>query len=427
MNRPRNSGKTRPPRKRDWLGKNTGKAPRLSLEWKPTNCGLLLDPHKHRFAMQRRQFLFANVGAALGGAFGSLPSSSFDLRKSQTSALPAYSVIPVVGDGKWIWTEPPDGETGYLEPRPYDLSIGIRLQGAGPAGEIMSTTTVPVDHPEQKIESVEIETQGCQAKLRKLADGAGQLLLTAAGISRGQIIQAVARFRLTLFKQYFGYHADQFPARQKAPPDVRRSFLQDSPGIEARSKQVRKLASELTEGTPKHPFEQARTFAEWVPMNIRPQLGSYTSVTAALEDLRGDCEEMAGVFVALCRAVGIPARLVWIPNHTWAEFFLVDHDDKGHWIPAHTACYSWFGWNGAHELVLQKGDRIQVPERRKTVRLLADWTRWSGAEPEAQYTAELTPLPIEPGADAGPGARSKDAKGEWVVAGEHPLNRYVRR
>lgn len=31
---------------------------------------------------------------------------------------PVFGVVPVVGDAKWIWTKPPHGETGYLEPRP---------------------------------------------------------------------------------------------------------------------------------------------------------------------------------------------------------------------------------------------------------------------------------------------------------------------
>lgn len=376
--------------------------------------------------MDRREFLSASLGAIAGGSLA-LPHLGAPLRKPAGAAPPAYSVIPVVGDGRWIWTEPPEGETGYLEPRPYDLTIGIQLQGAGPASDITSTTTVPLDYPEQTIESVKVITQGCVAAIRKLASGAGQLLLSAPGIAQGQVVSAVAHYRLTLYKQFHNYHADQFPVRQKIPPEVRKNYLQDSPGIQTRSKQVRQLAAELTAGTPKHPWEVAKSFAEWTPQHIRPQIGSYTSVTAALDNRRGDCEEMAGVFVALCRAVGIPARLVWIPNHTWAEFFLVDHDGKEHWIPAHTACYSWFGWNGAHELVLQKGDRIQFPERRKTVRLLPDWTRWSGAEPQARYTAELTPLPIAAGEDPGPGARRKDEKGEWKVVGDHPLNRYVRR
>jgi hypothetical protein len=342
---------------------------------------------------------------------------------------PAYSVIPVVGDGRWIWREPPESETGYLEPRSYKLSIGIRLEGTGEASGLTSTTTVPVEYPEQKIDEVQIKTSGCEARLRKLDEASGQLLLTAPSIERGQTVSAEAEFRLTLFKQYQGYERGQFPSKQQVPAEIRKSYLQDSPGIQTRTKKLRDLAAELNAKlpAPRHAWDLARTFADWVPANIRPQIGDYTSVTAALDDRRGDCEEMAGIFVALCRASSIPARLVWVPNHTWAEFYLVDHDGSGHWVPAHTACYSWFGYNGAHELVLQKGDRIMMPERRKYVRLLPDWTQSSGAAPRASYTAELTPLPSEPGGDPGPGARRKDEKGEWKVFGGHPLDHYVRR
>jgi transglutaminase-like putative cysteine protease len=365
------------------------------------------------------------VGSCGAGLWSLLGEASRD--RFPSPLPPAYSVIPVVGDGRWIWKEPPEGETGYLEPRPYDVSVGIELEGTGPASDITSTTVAPLEYPEQKILESSIDVRGCQAQVRKLAEGAGQLVLAAAEIGAGQVIRAVARFRMTLFKQYFAYHADQFPARQEVPPEIRKAYLQDSPGIQVRSRQVRTLAAELTSGTPKHPFEQAQAFAEWVPKNIKPQIGSYTSVTAALDDRRGDCEEMAAVFVALCRSVGIPARLVWVPNHNWAEFYLTDNDSKGHWIPAHTACYSWFGYNGAHELVLQKGDRFTPPEKRKQVRLLADWTRYSGSAPKVRYLAELTPLADDTGGDPGPGARRKDAKGEWQVVGNHELDRYVRR
>jgi hypothetical protein len=380
----------------------------------------------HNGGMNRRDVLRASVVASCGGGLSSALESLAWSRVS-SSAPPAYSVIPVVGDGRWIWKEPPEGETGYVEPRSYDVAVGIELEGTGPASNITSTTVVPLEFPEQKIVESKIDMSGCLAQVRKLAEGAGQLLLSADEISRGQVVRAAIRLRMTLFKQYFAYHADQFPARQEVPPDVRKAYLQDSPGIQVRSRQVRSLAADLSSGTARHPFEQVKAFAEWVPKNIKPQIGAYTSVMAALDDHRGDCEEMAAVFVALCRSVGIPARLVWVPNHNWAEFCLVDHDGKGHWIPAHTACYSWFGYNGAHELVLQKGDRLMLPERRKQVRLLADWTRYSGSAPKIRYTGVLTPLADETNGDPGPGARRKDAKGEWQVVGHHKLDHYMRR
>ena len=375
--------------------------------------------------MQRREFLRLGTGTALAaGAARFYPWSGGV--SDDFSVGPAYSVVPVVGDGKWIWNEPPKDATGYLEPRSYTLKIGIELEGLGAGSEIMASTPVPVAHAEQKIDDVKIETQGCEAASRETAPGAGQLFLSAANIAAKQVVSAFAYYKLTLFKQYQAYERDQFPAKQEPPRDVRDAALQDSPGIQTNSPAVKKLADELSQGCT-HPWDKAKAFAEWVPKNIKPFLGPYTSVLTALETKRGDCEEMSAVFIALCRAVGIPSRVVWVPNHNWAEFFLTDDKGKGHWIPAHTACYHWFGWTGAHELVLQKGDRIRVPEQHRTFRLLEDWLHCTGRKPKARYLAELVPQPASEGADAGPGARRKEADGEWKVFGDHPLDRYARR
>jgi hypothetical protein len=78
-------------------------------------------------------------------------------------------------------------------------------------------------------------------------------------------------------------------------------------------------------------------------------------------------------------------------------------------------------------LVLQKGDSIHVPEKSKPQRLAADWMQWSGARPKVRYYAELKPIPPEGSDDAGPGARTKDEKGEWVPAGKLAAEKFVRR
>ena len=89
--------------------------------------------------MDRRAFLSYGVGAAAGAAAAGL----FDCPWKSGAALqdeygpypPAFSIIPVVGDGKWIWTKPPQ-EIGYLEPRRFELQIGIQQQGRGNAAGI---------------------------------------------------------------------------------------------------------------------------------------------------------------------------------------------------------------------------------------------------------------------------------------------------
>jgi transglutaminase-like putative cysteine protease len=377
--------------------------------------------------MERRKFLQLGASAAICGGAASIRPDDYFLQSLYGPAPPVYSIVPVVGDGKWIWTAPPKNQTGYLEPRAFKLKIGIELNGQGSATQIQATTPAPIECPEQKLDEPKIETQGCEAEIRDVGADARQLLLSAAQIIPGQMISATATYNVTAFKQYQAYRRDQFPLQQKPPRDIVNMYMGDSPGIQTRIKQVRKLLEELI-GDTKHPWDLAQTFANWIPHHIKPLIRPYTSVAAALDDRQGACAEMSAVFVALCRSAGIPARLVWVPDHNWAEFYLLDEKGLGHWIPAHTACYFWFGWTGAHELVLQKGDRLRMPDRgNRLFRLQEDWMQWLGRRPKVRYLAEWTPLPASPGADAGPGAREKMPNGEWKVVGKHPLDQYARR
>jgi hypothetical protein len=372
-------------------------------------------------------------GAAALGALA-MRTWQRNARHSESRVDPVSTIIPVVGDGKWIWTEPPKDQTGYLEPRPFELSIGIELTGEGDTTNVEAATPVPLAHPEQQVDDVRLEIEGCQAELRQVSEGASLLYLVAPQFARGQKIQAIAHYTLTLKKQYLGYESDQFPDHQPPPPPpIRKQYLQASPGIQTDSPEVRKLLARLRAQDKPHPWRLAERAKSWIAENIRPQVGKFIGVVNALKGRHGDCEEMAGIFVAICRAARIPARLVWVPNHNWAELYLTDHDGVGHWIPSHTSCYRWFGWTGVHELVIQKGDRVTPPHERNAQRLLGDWMQWMGKRPTVKYIADLKPLPpsavsaVSPGDnDAGPGARIKQASGEWKLVGNHPLDRHMR-
>lgn len=378
----------------------------------------------------RRAMLLSTASAAVG-LRAAWPWPQCEPEYLSSFEPQAFSVVPVVGDGRWIWTEPPANETGFLEPRRFRLSISIELIARGNSALVTASTPVPDSFPEQTIDDERIEQEGAQGAIERVSPGARRLV-AAAQLQRGQTARSTAHFDLTLCKQYQGYTRNRFPTDQKVPVEIRTPFLGDSPGIQTRAAQTVALCKQLQAGAA-HPWDFAQAACNWVRSNIRPRLGRYTSVTTALDRREGDCEEMAGVFVAVCRAAGIPARLVWIPNHVWAEFHLVDEAGEGHWIPAHTACYPWFGWTGVHELVLQKGDRVRSPDDGTVVRLQLDRTRAVGGRGEAKFSAELTPLPpLKQGesatdGDTGPGARRKSSTGEWLVVGTHPFDRYARR
>ena len=84
---------------------------------------------------------------------------------------------------------------------------------------------------------------------------------------------------------------------------------------------------------------------------------------------------MTSLFVAICRSSRIPARMVWIPDHCYPEFYLEDTQGQGTWFPCQAAGTRQFGAMDEYRPVLQKGDRFKVAEKRQPVRYVAEFFR----------------------------------------------------
>ena len=167
-------------------------------------------------SINRREFMQStalSLGAGVGGSLGSPAGKLGGPIHEASLRQPSFAVIPVVGDGKWIWIEPPaDGQTGYLEPREFEVTVGIELLGRGPAHTIQASTVAPLSFPEQEITDLRIEVEGCVAKVTPVSDCAAQLVISAPRIVRGQRVSAVARYRMQLKKDYRGFSRESFPA-----------------------------------------------------------------------------------------------------------------------------------------------------------------------------------------------------------------------
>jgi hypothetical protein len=95
----------------------------------------------------------------------------------------------------------------------------------------------------------------------------------------------------------------------------------------------------------------------------------------ALQDGKGDCHGISALFVAMCRTADVPARMVWVDGHQYAEFYLENADGKGHWYPVQSAGTRSFGEMPMPKVILQKGDNFRVPERRRErLRYASDYT-----------------------------------------------------
>ncbi len=143
------------------------------------------------------------------------------------------------------------------------------------------------------------------------------------------------RFKVTSFE--VEYTVDpQTIGRYNKNSYIYRRYTQSEQGIET-SGAVRDLAR-LIVGDEKNPYLQARLLFGWIILNMAySDVRQEYSAQLAIETRLGDSAHYGLVFVALCRALHIPARLVcghWSlgnrGQHVWTEFYLPNYG----WIPS---------------------------------------------------------------------------------------------
>ena len=125
-------------------------------------------------------------------------------------------------------------------------------------------------------------------------------------------------------------------------------FLESTDEIQAEDERIRKRARRIVRGG-NDPVEQTRRISRWVYRHVEgAEFTDYETALDVLIHLKGDCTEHTLLFVALCRAAGLPARevsgLVYagpgkrvFGMHRWAQVFVgewVDVDPTLNQLPA---------------------------------------------------------------------------------------------
>lgn len=95
-------------------------------------------------------------------------------------------------------------------------------------------------------------------------------------------------------------------------PDEIKPYLGKSAGVDPQSSVVTEVASALRA---ENKLLTVRNIVGWIEKNIRYQVVFTESADRVIQNRVGECSGKARVFVALCRACGIPARLVWGMAH----------------------------------------------------------------------------------------------------------------
>lgn len=166
------------------------------------------------------------------------------------------------------------------------------------------------------------------------------------------------------YKKYDGSKAPPFPWTNIKDESIKK-YLNPEETIESDDPALIKKAKKITEGS-KDSWEAACRLSSWVVENID---GAVLGGTAreTYDRGKGLCGAQSKLLTALCRSVGIPARVVWgclytpeyggsFGHHGWNEIYM----GKAGWIPVDVTI-------GEHDYVDSSHIRIGILQTLQTV------------------------------------------------------------
>ena len=284
----------------------------------------------------------------------------------------------------------------YGEPVSVFWQIGTVVQAnQGPVRGLTVTIPIPTDWPEQTVKIVEEDFSPHVGNVgyRELAGNLKQMLVTIPGVDPGQEARAAMILEIST-RPVLGPEDPESLVIPRNPPRDTRKFLGSSPYLNPRHRDVRRQALELMEedGTD---WEKVERIYDWVRDNITQSNDSLSSAENTLENGTGSAESIVNLFVALCRAAKVPARIVWVPNHQYAEFYLQDGEGNGIWLPCQVVGDREFGSMSDARPILQRGENFTVPEKDDPYRYVPELVRGTagGGRPTVQFLRDQTAAP----------------------------------
>ncbi|QDU76413.1 Transglutaminase-like superfamily protein [Bremerella volcania] len=246
------------------------------------------------------------------------------------------------------------------------FETGFTLQVSGQALGVTATFPVPTNWEDQQAELVHQELHPNGANLRFVnLDGTRQARVDIPRLSGGDTAKVLLRFRVARKAITPPSEPQQLtlPATKDLDRDQRK-YLLPSPFVESRDAKITGVANSLAlpDATP---WEQVKAYYDFVHQNVTYENGPMKGAVAALDEGRGDCEEMTTLFVALCRAGEVPARTVWVPGHCYPEFLTKTDDGTDRWVAVEMTGNWPFGQSPEKRPILQKGDNFRIPGSRK--------------------------------------------------------------
>jgi hypothetical protein len=290
----------------------------------------------------------------------------------------------------------------FGEAKTIRFRVGAEITASrGACRGIVAMVTVPLECPEQQVQLLDddFSTEVGEVTYRNLQQGARQMLISVPFLPSGATARAVVTAEVSVRPVLPPENTELLKIPKRVDRKLR-MFLNGSPYIEVKHQRIRSLSKEILKDVDPSAsdWEKVEAIYDYVLEHVDYVEGPDKGAVETLRDGQADCQGRSMVFIALCRANKVPARMVWVDGHAYPEFYLEHAEGEGSWYPCESAGTRAFGEMPLARVILQKGDNFTVPERKERLRYASDYLVGlptpGGGKPRVKYIREpLTSTP----------------------------------
>lgn len=281
----------------------------------------------------------------------------------------------------------------YSNPVKTKWKVTTRIVGGrGPAQNMFISIPVPNSWPEQSVAPAEedIPPEIGNVKYRELDSRVKQLLISIPTIGPGQKLDISMTFLVSISQ----INAPDDPTiflRPKTSHRDGKPYLGVGPQLNFKNSKLRSQVKEIV-AEKDNVWSEVEEIFDWVRDNIEDDNQEPSDILSVFRNKTGCNEDKVRLFVGMCRAHKIPARVVWVEGTQYAEFMLVDANGDPHWFPCSVGGIREFGSTSEPRIVLQKGDSIRVPEKEGRQKFVAEFATCKGkSKPSVRFARQLLP------------------------------------
>jgi hypothetical protein len=289
----------------------------------------------------------------------------------------------------------------FSDPVTTNYKVGFQVLAIkNPVVKALVTLPIPNEWPEQTVSVVNETIPPDMGSIydRELNSGVKQLVVKIPRLQPKTVVEMSMTYQIRTCQVNPPPDTKIFQ-RPKTSHREGKPYTQSSPEITFRDSKLKKQVKELV-AEKATPWEEVEAIYDWVRDEIDIRSGESRDTSKVFKDRYGCAEDVVGLFVAMCRANKIPARMVWVTGKQYAEFMLIDRNKKAHWFPAALVGPREFGQLSEPLPILQKGDSIRVPEKKQRQKRVAELfecqadprSKTKTPDPRYKFVRQLQPV-----------------------------------